>query len=233
MRRILSLLLLAPLAACSSVKPEDLDGFGLVMSSVRYTQDYGEYDMETVVLTNVSGYCRKEQAFQEAYQEWIDANEDAIEGDAEDYCSDMYEPTIAMADEGRKLVYAGANYMSLYVEDSFDDDGYEIGEDIGASVSYITEDPYDVILEDFDEDGEIEVNDDGTYTICGVETEDDGDFYLAEKGDVEVTTAKDEGTAAGSFELDLVEYTDDGDTDDAGELTGSFRASWCDIEWAE
>ena len=70
--------------------------------------------------------------------------------------------------------------------------------------------------------------DDDYEDNCGVDTDDgDTDHWNFVDGQVEFDKVEDEQVATGKLEVDLNE--DDGD--DAGELTASFTASWCEIEY--
>lgn len=225
LRRMLPLLAL-PLAACAgSVETDALDdGFGAVWSSVRLHGT--ETDSESIVLTNVMGACGKLQTYNELYVAFMEEVEDM---DAEDYCSDAMEPALALAKAGDSLYYEGAKYLSVYPLDGeeWNDDGYDIPEDAGGGITEYTDSSYAGWADDWDEDGDWE---DG----CGIDSQDAWDIYnvfAMEKGEVNIDSAENESRASGDLEADLLEVDlETYETDDAGEVTATFSAVYCEIE---
>ena len=222
LRVLLASLLLSGCAA--SVQADEIDPFGAGASAAWIHWD-GDFDYDSIVIANVGGFCDKLLALQEAADEYADEAEDI---DKDDYCEEARAPAQKWARIADSLWHEGTHLIEFSVNEDLDitpDEGtFEVGDlrsGLSGGVTYYQDSPYESYLKDWDPDDDYEDN-------CGVDTDDgDTDHWNFVDGQVEFDKVEDEQVATGELEVDLNE--DDGD--DAGELTASFTASWCEIEY--
>lgn len=215
MSRYMALASLMALVGCNAVRTDEVDRFGLVWSA--YRVHWKHYESERLTLTNVTGYCRKLQRMEERKQAVFDEQDD----DAD--CGDLEEAKIAYYEAGHDIFHEGTRILEVDVADEFDDDDYDFDKDwIVGELTYYDSDEFLTAIEDFDARGDIEDD-------CDVDFDWDADFYDVDEGELNVNRLADEGVMSGDFSLEL---TDD-DGDDAGEVQGRFRASYCEVDDAE
>lgn len=226
MYRFARLLPVLALFGCSTVSAEDIDGFGIVWSSLWVHIDADDYESHSVMLTNVPGACGLIQDYWDASKELTEELEDL--DDYDDYCEDMQEYYENAATAADALYHEGSNFVSITVyDDEYDtepsDEKYEVGDSdagLSAGITFYTESPYASILDDWDEDEDYEEG-------CGVDSEDDyADYWALEDGEFDIAAVNDEASLSGQLEGDLI----DDDGDDAGEINVGVSATWCDIK---
>lgn len=220
-------LALSLLTGCGgSVAVDEADPFGVAWSAIWIEHKDSEY--EEIQVSNVVGLCGKLQAAAEAYNDYEDAFEDAIE-DPDSYCEEMEEPTQTYVRATQGLSAVGNKFLSLSptTEDGdpeVDEDTFEVGDSPGLSggISYILEDNSTSVLVDWDPDESVDDN-------CGVDEvdfEDMYDFWVLDEGsELEIANLTDSSFAA-TLDGDLL----DADGDDAGSITGSFSPIYCEID---
>jgi hypothetical protein len=224
MRSMLALVL-APLVGCAgSVTVDEVDGFGMVASAVWF--HYDDSDWHQVVLSNVPGLCQKTQALQDAYDEVEDASEDIGTNEMDEYCAILEGPTRDFARAANAISHEGAHYLSFVVSEGGDtepdDDTYEVGGDPSVSISatYWENSPYAAILADYDPE-----EDDYDCGLDGDDLEPSTDTWSADEGELDITVVNDEASLRATFEGELI----DPDGDDAGDIKGSFTATYCEV----
>jgi hypothetical protein len=221
-RALLPALLLSGCAA--SIQADEIDPFGMGASAA-WVHWNGDFEYDTIILSNVGDVCGKLEALQEAADDYADAAEDI---DKDDYCEEARVPAQKWARIADSLYHDGAHFVQFTVNEDLtlqpDEGTFEVGDlrdGLSGNVTYYTNDPFKSYLQDWDPDEDYEDD-------CGVDIDDaDTDYWLFQEGQVEFTTVEDEQVAKGKLEVDLAE--DDGD--DAGELTSNFTAGWCEIEY--
>ncbi len=214
------------------VRLDELDSFGTVRSSVWFHDE--DADVDSLVLANVPDLCGKQQAYEEAVSDYFAFAEDA---DDDDFCEDGYPYIVAIAEVARGIWSEGAHFVrlsvtkdeSLEIEDDGEyewealDAGETVGDDAAFDgvVQYWEGDPWEEFRSDWDEDGD-------RADDCGAALDVDFDSWRLDDGTLDITALQDEG----ALEATLTGELEDGDGDDAGEITASFTATWCEIETA-
>jgi hypothetical protein len=233
-----SLPLLALLAGCSSsVKMSDADGFGVVWSSV-WTSEEDSDDAQSVVLSNVTGVCRKMQNAAEETKDLYDEIEDDYDDldydDEDEVCEFFSDMFGRYAKIYNPLYPKNAHYLSMSFRDEdgraeVDEGTWEAdrSEDDRVSLSiayYGAGSPFQLMADVIDCDNDDWYDD---YEDAYEEFEDEYQAWrFDDDGEVEVKKVRDEKKVKGTFEGDLLD--DEGDDD--GEVKGKFGASWCEIE---
>jgi hypothetical protein len=233
--RLLPLLVL--LGGCSGkVKMSEADGFGMVWSSVWVSEDDSD-DAQSIVLSNVTGVCRKMQKAAEETKEYYDEIEDEYEDldydDEEEVC-EFYQGMFSQYAKIYKPLYPkNAHYLSMSFRDEdgradVDEGTWEADRDADERFSmgidyYGAGSPFQLLADiiDCDDDDWYDA-----YEDAYDEFEDEYQSWGADDGEVDITKVRDEKKAKGTFDVELI----DEDGDDDGEATGKFSASWCEID---
>jgi hypothetical protein len=234
----LSIPLLALLTGCSSsVKMSDADRFGTVWSSVWLSEEDSD-DAQSVVLSNVTGVCRKMQKAAEETKDLYDEIEDEyddLDYDDEDEICEFYADMFGRYAKLYEPLYPkNAHYVSMVFRDEdgraeLDEGTWEsdrsADERVNMSIAYFgAGSPWQLLADVIDCDNDDWYDD---YEDAYDDFEDEYQTWrFDDDGEVEVTNVRNDRKVKGTFEGGLLD--DDGDDD--GEIKGSFGASWCEVE---
>lgn len=220
-------LALSLLTGCGgSVVVDEADPFGAAWSAVWVDHKDSEY--ESIVVSNVVGLCGKLQAQAEAYKDYEDEFENALE-DIDNFCEDMEEPTKTYARASAGLNAVGNKFLTMGVatedgDPEVDEDTFQVGDLPGLSggLTYVLEDNTASLLADWDPDDDADDN-------CGADEldyEDAYDFWVLDEGsELEINNLTDSSFSA-TLDGDLLDV----DGDDAGSITGSFSPIYCEVD---
>jgi hypothetical protein len=208
----------------ATVETDAIDGgFGIAWTAVRMHIEVEGEDTEQLTISTVVDYCTAYQRLIDALDELQEAADDA---DEDDYCEDLAEPVEEFAAAAEAAGPEGSRAIHAYVADGeFDDDDYEFGEDASGSMVAINEDRA-APFRDWDEDEDPEDN-------CGLDEDDMEDLgedneYFRLEGDLEIASVEDEGPMSGTLDAQAID--EDEDDDDAGDVTATFTATYCEID---
>jgi len=223
---------LAVLTGCAgSVKVSDQDAFGGVSSASWVHMNYKDTDdNDGIELVNVGGLCGKTQDYWDAYNELDKAVNDA-DVTSSSFCKDIKDALLAYTQAGDAIIHDGVHVVALSTAKGGSSvpeaDTYDVGGEtkgLYGSVTYYDKDPFADATDDFDEDAQ--GNDGCGVDFAGLFTDSPGDTWTLDDGSLEITTLTDEKSLKGSLDASMV----DDDGDDAGDITATFTASYCDVD---
>jgi hypothetical protein len=219
------LLLLAACGGADRVTVEGLAPFE-VASEAWTSEADADGQIQSLVLTNVEGYCDKAQAANAAFTETV-----PYDIDSETYCADAMAPMQAWATAMAALWYDGAHYLVL--QPSGDGGPADVAEGdwggestasaLTGSLTYVDQDAYATYLEDWDEAGE-------GIDRCGVKSRNElGPLPIRDLETGLLTVESVEPTVRATGQVEGTFAALDGE-DAPVTVAATFDAAWCAVD---